>query len=154
MRGTVRKYWVEIIFGFGFILGILLMMGDGNIITSVQGFFQRTWSGVDLAIADSNAFIQDFFRMVEISDLVGFLMAVVALGILVWRARNRFKESERYTGRICPRCMSSFQRIHRTLGDRILGKIFFLKFHRYRCSNPECSWEGLRLPGRRIQKIT
>jgi hypothetical protein len=41
----------------------------------------------------------------------------------------------------CPQCGGVVARVHRHLRDRLMGLI--LRIHRYRCSNPECRWEGV-----------
>jgi hypothetical protein len=48
----------------------------------------------------------------------------------------------------CPHCSGvDFHRIHRSLGEKLLG--YGTEVRRYRCANPECNWEGLRLRDRR-----
>jgi predicted RNA-binding Zn-ribbon protein involved in translation (DUF1610 family) len=41
----------------------------------------------------------------------------------------------------CPECGQSVGRVHRHLRDRLMSVV--LRVHRYRCSNPDCGWEGI-----------
>lgn len=41
----------------------------------------------------------------------------------------------------CPECGAAVSRVHRHLGDRLIG--LFQSVHRYRCTNPGCGWEGI-----------
>jgi hypothetical protein len=51
----------------------------------------------------------------------------------------------------CPQCFGvEFHRAHRSLGEKLLG--YGTEVRRYRCANPECNWEGLRLRDRRSRR--
>jgi predicted RNA-binding Zn-ribbon protein involved in translation (DUF1610 family) len=41
----------------------------------------------------------------------------------------------------CPECGQTVGRVHRHLRDRLMA--IGLRVHRYRCTNPECRWEGI-----------
>lgn len=41
----------------------------------------------------------------------------------------------------CPQCGGAVVRVHRHLGDRLIGML--QSVHRYRCNNADCSWEGI-----------
>lgn len=41
----------------------------------------------------------------------------------------------------CPQCGRELSRVHRHLDDRVVGVLE--KVRRYRCTNPECEWEGI-----------
>lgn len=42
---------------------------------------------------------------------------------------------------LCPLCGSELEKVHRHLGDRMLGA--FRSVHRYQCTNGSCTWEGI-----------
>jgi len=51
----------------------------------------------------------------------------------------------------CPQCFGiDFTRVHRSSGEKLLG--YGTDVRRYRCANPECRWEGLRLREHRSRK--
>ena len=41
----------------------------------------------------------------------------------------------------CPQCGQPVSRVHRHFGDRVVAVLE--KVYRYRCTNPECEWEGI-----------
>lgn len=41
----------------------------------------------------------------------------------------------------CPECGRKVSRVHRHLRDRLMSLV--LRVHRYRCTSPECGWEGV-----------
>jgi hypothetical protein len=47
-------------------------------------------------------------------------------------------------GDTCPRCHGPLERVHRTWFDRLLTITVLPNALRYRCTNPMCSWRGLR----------
>jgi hypothetical protein len=44
---------------------------------------------------------------------------------------------------LCPVCGSPLRQIHRRTIDRLISQ--FYRVHRFRCSNDECRWVGLKL---------
>ena len=88
----------------------------------------------------------------EPGDLFGWVFLLIAWGVVLWRARWRFTNSDRYCSRQCPKCESEILRAHRTRWDMVVSRILFLRFHRYSCSKNECGWSGLRQPGRQHKK--
>ena len=54
----------------------------------------------------------------------------------------RFSEADRRP--VCPKCESSIKRMHRNIFDRFLSRTFMPNSRRYRCTNSECGWSGLR----------
>lgn len=148
MRKFLGKYWVEIVFGLGFVVGIFLLVGDFSIWVGISTTFQNLLSGLSRFSSGANQAVTTYINSLEITDLVGFVMASVAILILLIRARRRLIQSQRYVGRFCPVCGSAIVRTHRTSGDQMISRILFLSFHRYRCGNQDCTWQGLRKPGR------
>jgi predicted RNA-binding Zn-ribbon protein involved in translation (DUF1610 family) len=71
-------------------------------------------------------------------------MVVGGVVFILWRLRYRFLKSDRWQVLACPKCGGKLHRIHRTSLDRLVGSIFLPRAARYRCSNKECGWSGLR----------
>jgi hypothetical protein len=86
---------------------------------------------------------QSFVRGTTLSDLTAYVLLLVAIAFVVWRTRWRLMRMARFTTLECPRCGSDLRRIHRSTVDRVLS--FFVPLRRYRCSNRDCSWLGLRV---------
>ena len=153
MRVILRKYWVEILVFFGLLVGIFLLTEQMNIRGLLFGFIKTISEWSQQVIGGGIDRVQGIYRSLQLSDAIGIAVVMTAVVVLLLRVRFRFLQSENYTGRICPKCGSVFLRVHRTTWDRVLGKMTFIRFRRYRCSNRECSWEGRRKPGRRRKPI-
>jgi len=71
------------------------------------------------------------------------LFYVLILFILRYLNIGR-KKSCKKCNNCCPDCISSLNRVRRTIKDRIINKLTFTIFDsmRYECN--ECGWEGLR----------
>ena len=148
MRELLGKYWVEVIFGLGLVLGIYLLVEDVSIWAFVLDVYQSILFAIRTFSSSISQAMTVYVSSLELSDLVGFVMVIGAVVILLVRARRRYLQSDRYVGRFCPICGNAIVRLHRTRGDQILSQVLFFKFHRYRCGNQECDWAGLRKPGR------
>jgi hypothetical protein len=153
MRVILRKYWIEILVFLGLLAGIFLLTEQMNIRGLLFGFLKSISEWSEQAIEGGIERVQVIYRGIQLSDAIGIAVVLAAVVVLLLRMRFRFQESENYTGRICPKCGSVFLRVHRTTWDRVLGKVTFIRFRRYRCSNRECGWEGRRKPGRRQKPI-
>jgi len=153
MRAFLRKYWIEVIILMGLIVGVLLLLARVNVFKIAEEIITTAWSALGLAVTFTWQGIIGYFKGIEFSDLAGLVLVVGGGTLLLWRVRQRFIVSGRYRGRNCPRCGGWFLRVHRTFLDRVLGAVLFLRFFRYRCSNLECGWEGLRKPGRRQEQF-
>ena len=153
MRAFLRKYWLEVIVLFGLVIGVFLLIEKVNILEIGAGIIAGAWTVIRSATAILFLGVAGFFKQLELSEFIGLVLVLGGGFLLAWRARQRFMVSGRYRGRSCPRCGGWFLRVRRTRLDRILGGVLFLRLFRYRCSNPECGWEGLRKPGRRQEQF-
>jgi hypothetical protein len=71
----------------------------------------------------------------------GLLFLAVVLGVFFYLRLNYNRHIVR--SEFCPKCGGSkFHRVRRRTVDRLLG--FGLETRRFRCSNPNCKWEGMR----------
>jgi len=127
--------------------GIFLLVERMQIRQTLFAWLRRglqALSGLGNALLRS---VAAFVRATTLSDLMGYalLLLVVALG--VWRARWRLMTLPRLMTRLCPHCGGELHRIHRHRLDRLLDLL--VPVARYRCKNPECRWEGLRIKGAR-----
>ncbi len=130
----LRKYWIETFFGVLILLGAVLILGKREQLTALQ-----------TQLENLGIFFYHLALTVSPVDLFGAVMVILALAFLIWRIRVRFLASDRWYARICPRCGSPIIRVHRSLLDRMVGKIFLPHSRRYNCS--KCNWSGLRHRG-------
>jgi len=82
---------------------------------------------------------------VTLSDAIGVLVIALAISIIISRVRWRIKHSGYLASQLCPKCGSRLHRVHRRAPDRLIAWIAPLR--RYRCTNRDCRWTGLRLRG-------
>ena len=101
---------------------------------------------VDDAIANSIA-------RLTLSNAIGLVLVILAVGALILRIRWRLVRSASQTALRCPRCCGGVHRVHRRWGDRVVS--LFVPVRRYRCSNRECGWCGIHVAAsRNIQEPT
>jgi hypothetical protein len=74
-----------------------------------------------------------------------WLTGVVLAGLGgLWLAGHWLLRRRVARGLNCPRCgQDRWHRRHRQLADLAFG--WGINVRRFRCGNPECNWEGLRL---------
>jgi len=85
-----------------------------------------------------------------ISDAIGIILLLIAMGVLLWRIRWRIMRSSRWTRTVCPLCGSGLHRIHRRRLDRVISLL--IPVGRFLCKNPECRWTGLRVTTSRARR--
>jgi hypothetical protein len=72
--------------------------------------------------------------------LVGAVSMVLGL---LWLAGRWLVQQRVVRGAHCPNCgQTGWHRRHRHLAEYVFG--LGMKARRYRCTNPDCHWEGLR----------
>lgn len=76
--------------------------------------------------------------------LIGLGLAIGAVGFIGWRLRVRFLSSPYWRATMCPRCGGPIHRVHRSLLDKAVSKVFLPHARRYRCEKANCGWTGLR----------
>ncbi len=93
--------------------------------------------------------VVDFVQNTTLSDLTGYVLLLIALAFVAWRARWRLTHMPRFTRTKCPRCGTDLHRIHRSRFDLVLD--LFVPVRRYRCKNHDCRWQGLRVKRSRYE---
>jgi hypothetical protein len=90
--------------------------------------------------------VQGFLTFVQnttLSDLTAYALLLVAFIFVALRTRQRLMTSPRLTTHECPRCGSELRRIHRNSMDLLLD--LYVPVRRYKCSDHDCRWQGLRV---------
>jgi hypothetical protein len=127
----MKKYRIEIIAGVIVIIGVLLLIDFTPILNAIDRFAVIIARGLTPAM------------------LIGLGLIVAALAFIAWRIRVRFLNSAYWRVTECPKCGGVIHRIHRSVPDKVVSKIFLPHARRYRCE--KCSWSGLR-HGRRSER--
>jgi len=83
----------------------------------------------------------DIFLAIFFFILIYFIILLIAKK-LGWKKKKVFENCSN----TCPKCNHSLNRIPRKKIDHIIINLTFriFDFKRYKCSNPENNWEGLR----------
>lgn len=146
VRRAIAYLWsewrVELFIVLMMIVGIFLLVERMQIRQTILSWLE--WGLV--ALKDQGTTIQKglkrFVRRTTLSDLIGYSLLLLALGVMIWRMRRRLMTLPRFTEYQCPRCGGDLHRIHRLRRDHMLD--LFVPVRRYRCKNSDCRWQGLR----------
>lgn len=152
MKKFLKAYWVEFGILITFLLAVFLLVEQ----FSIRNIFLRVVRRLALiarqGVDQFGYTAGSYFERFTLSDLIGWLLILVAVLVILLRVRWRLLNSERWSSRACPRCGQPLRRMHRRSRDRFFSKLIMIQSHRYRCSDPSCDWSGLRKPGRQHQR--
>ncbi len=139
----LRAYWVEALIVVALALAIFLLFEQMNIRGTLLGWAEVAGAAGLGALERLVNAVARFRAGLGLSELIAIPMLLGVLLALIWRVRWRLERTPSLTTLLCPRCKSDLHRIHRRTSDRLLG--LFIPLRRYRCSNRECGWSGLRV---------
>lgn len=143
IRRLWREFTMEIVALVLAGLGIFLLMEQMQIRVISLRFLRRVLAALTGA---GRAIVHRLLyevAHVTLSDAVGAMVIVLAMWIIIRRVRWRMVHSEYLASRVCPKCGSRLHRAHRRTPDRLITWI--LPLRRYRCTNHDCRWTGLKL---------
>jgi len=148
-----REYTIEIIAVAFIAVGLFLLLEQMEVRTTVRQAISNSINFVRNTFADVSLGIKNFLISFTLSDALGLLLIILAIVFILWRIRYRYLHSDKWLATTCPKCGGRIYRVHRSRLDRFIGWVLLPKARRYRCSNDECSWTGLRRHGRRRKYI-
>lgn len=125
-------------------LAVFLLLEQWNIRSTLIYWLRTSSSAIIVALGAA----AQRWGNITLSNLTGVVLIVLVLLLARRRVRWRLTHTESLTRLSCPKCGSSLHRIHRTPLDRIVDR-WVAPVHRYKCSNHECSWKGLRVDARK-----
>jgi hypothetical protein len=143
VRKFLREYWVEIVGLFVVLIALFFLLNRSRI-----GVMRQAGEGFLSSLGRwfnnlHNSVFGQLGRMTSM-ELLAWMLIVGGLIVILYRMRVRYLKSDHWQATVCPKCGSKLNRIHRTRLDRMLGPIFLPHAVRYRCSNSNCRWSGLR----------
>ncbi|HUT11334.1 MAG TPA: hypothetical protein VMY42_12615 [Thermoguttaceae bacterium] len=128
-----RRYWFEISVSALFALGVFLLAERMQIKATILAGFTWLLRGVyNGVIALENAVV-GIYGDFEMSDIVGTLLILAALGMVAYRMRARAIASHPDLEEDCPQCGGNLQRIRCDRPHRILGAILRVHMKHYSC---------------------
>lgn len=123
---NLREFRVELLAALVVALGVLLIVDWTPIMAEVDHLIIETASHLTLA------------------TFIGGMLIAGGLAFVGWRVRVRFLNSRYWRATVCPVCGGAIHRVHRSLWDKVVSKVFLPHARRYQCENEQCGWSGLR----------
>ena len=144
MKKFLREYRLEITASVIAVLGIFLVSQRGRIETFLKVTYSRSVQYLGGLNQTLQTDVQRSLQSLSLSELIGWLLVLLAVPFVIYRIRHRFTESEHWRASECPKCGGELHRIHRHFFDRLLSRTLMPHAHRYKCTNQDCGWSGLR----------
>ena len=143
MRRLLRTYKFEIFGLIVIILGIFLILERLSIRDTLSGWLRRA-SAVALHGTDQvGEHVSASLAHTTVSDAFGYLLILGALAVIFMRVRWRLMHDPALAVLQCPKCHGGIHRTHRRGFDRMVSLL--VPVRRYRCTNAQCRWRGLRI---------
>ena len=133
-----RKYDFELIVLGLLLSGFFLLWESWHIKSIVWNFITKTARTGVILIRDIAVDLGTIISGVEISDLVGIALILIALILVINRARIRFIKSHLNISS-CPQCEGGLHQTHRKMKHKLLEIFLFCKVKRYSCR--KCSFD-------------
>jgi hypothetical protein len=144
---VLRANLVEIAAALAVGLGLFLLLERMSIRTTLFGWAAvGSQNALDVLGRVGDAIAHSIARL-TLSNAIGLILVIVAVIALILRTRWRLVRSASLTTLRCPRCGGGVHRVHRRWGDRVVSLV--VPVRRYRCSNKECRWCGIRVAASR-----
>ncbi len=125
-----------------FTLGFFLLWEKWNIKSLVWGGITSTALFVITFLRNVSVRIGNLLSGVETSDLIGIILILIAVILVLNRARLR--TIERHPNLVsCPKCDSGLRRVHRKTKHKIQSWFYLCKFKRFKCKS--CSFDGVAM---------
>ena len=125
-----------------FTLGFFLLWEKWNIKSLVWGGITNTALFVITFLRNVSVRFGSLLSGVETSDLIGIILILIAIVLVLNRARLR--TIERHPNLLsCPKCDSGLRRVHRKTKHKIQSWFYLCKFKRFKCKS--CSFDGVAM---------
>ena len=149
--GFLRKYRFELIWLLVVALGVFLVVERMNIRSNLISGVRLGLAGIGRWIGGAAGWLSHFVSGITLSDALGYVLILVALLAILYRTRWRLQRMPSYTDVLCPDCNGEIHRVHRRFRDTAVS--WFLPVRRYRCSDRDCRWQGVRvIPANRLDR--
>jgi hypothetical protein len=153
LKKVLREYLPEIIAVVVALLGIFLLVERMQIRQTLAAALLRLLNFLKELFASLGSNLGGFFSRLTLSNAIGWILILFTCGYILWRLRYRFAHSARMLAGDCPRCGGELRVVHRKPLDRFIAAVFLPRARRYRCTNKECNWTGLRRSPERSRRL-
>jgi hypothetical protein len=149
MRKFYKEYRVEIAIVLLVLVGIFLLLERMELKSLLVSGFQVLQTSLRDLLSLIKIGVKFYIFNLSLSDFIGWVLLFIAIVLAIGVVRYRFTNSPALQASRCPQCGSDLHRVHRKYFDRLLSRTLLPHARRYRCSNSECHWTGLRHPRHR-----
>jgi hypothetical protein len=144
IKTFLKEYRIEVIVVVSVVIGIILLTAPFGIKNLLHGAASASSSFLgDISWYIVHA-VRTFILYFTVWDIVGLALIILPIAFLLYRIRHRYLTNPANYTRICPRCGSAIERVHRSFFDRLLSNTLMPRSRRFRCKNEDCNWSGLR----------
>ena len=137
-----QEYNFEILVLGLFTLGFFLLREKWNIKFIAWEALTSSTLRIVLFLRVISVRVGKIVSSVETSDIIGIVLILVALFLVLNRARVRIVDHHPNLSS-CPKCDADLQRIHQKIEHQIQGWFLFCKIKRYKCR--ACSFDGIAM---------
>jgi len=143
LRRFLRTYRFEIIWLIVVALGIFLIFERMSIRSSLIAWLRWVAAVTLHGVGHLDEVAAAILARTTFSDAIGYVLVLGALVAIFLRVRWRTMHNPAFAVLRCPKCDGGIHRAHRRRVDRLVS--LFVPVRRYRCSNNQCRWCGLRV---------
>ena len=137
-----QEYNFEILVLGLFALGFFLLWEKWNIKSIAWIAITSITLSVVTLLRNISVRFGEIVSGVETSDIIGIVLILVALVLVLNRARNRIIDHHPNLSS-CPKCDADLRRTHRKSMHKIQSWFLICKFKRYKCRS--CSFDGIAM---------
>ena len=137
-----QEYNFEILVLGLFALGFFLLWEKWNIKSIAWGAITRITLSIATFLRNISVRFGEIISGVETSDIIGIVLILIALVLVMNRARNRIIDNHPNLSS-CPKCDTDLRRTHRKTKHKIQSLFLSCKIKRYKCRS--CSFDGIAM---------
>jgi hypothetical protein len=143
LRQFLSAYRFEVLWLFVVFLGVFLVLEQMDVRATLLRWLKAAEQPAMRGITRIGRAVLLFIERTTVADAIGYVLILGAFAAILLRFRWRLMRAPSLTTTRCPKCNVAIQRTHRRALDHALS--WFVPVRRYRCSNHECGWRGLRV---------
>ena len=137
-----QEYNFEILVLGLFALGFFLLWEKWNIKSIAWGAITSSALNIITFLRNISVRVGEIISGVETSDIIGIVLILIALVLVLNRARDRIIDHHPNLSS-CPKCDTDLRRTHRKLKHKIQGWFLICRIKRYKCRS--CSFDGIAM---------
>ena len=137
-----QEYNFEILVLGLFALGFFLLWEKWHIKSIAWGAITYSTLRITIILRDISVRAGEIISGVETSDIIGIVLILIALVLVLNRARNRIIDNHPNLSS-CPKCDTDLRRTHRKLKHKIQGWFLICRIKRFKCKS--CPFDGIAM---------